>query len=398
MNIVYFVPPTNCPECNSVLKMDGEYLICTNSFDCPAQISGCIKQWITKLGIKEWGNSAIEALCESGLVEDPSDLYNLSYDELSSLQMSGRVVGRKAEVMLENLHAKKELPLYMFIGSLNIPMNSRSMCKIVQEAGYDSLEKMENATVRELALVHRMGEIKAEKFVEGIKGKKEIIERLLDGGITIKGLENKEGIMNGKTVEYRKHTDKDIYPFLLVDPLCQNSMFQMEKYKKTFYGMKINPSFHQTEVDNPIFFPFYKFAEQNSVPVLVHCGRNAKSHIRYLMNAANMFPKIKFIAAHLGGTAADLISEALFLLREEPTYNIYMDTSNGKLPLLVREAVETLGSDKVLYGSDEPYADMRIQKKCVDLSGLSQSFIHKIFYKNAESILLEREYKMKGDI
>lgn len=210
MNIVYFVPPTNCPECNSVLKMDGEYLICTNSFDCPAQISGCIKQWITKLGIKEWGNSAIEALCESGLVEDPSDLYNLSYDELSSLQMSGRVVGRKAEVMLENLHAKKELPLYMFIGSLNIPMNSRSMCKIVQEAGYDSLEKMENATVRELALVHRMGEIKAEKFVEGIKGKKEIIERLLDGGITIKGLENKEGIMNGKTVCMTGFRDADM--------------------------------------------------------------------------------------------------------------------------------------------------------------------------------------------
>jgi DNA ligase (NAD+) len=192
-----FLSPTHCPECNSLLEMDGEYLVCPNKSNCPAQVSGAIKQWINKLGIKEWGNSAIEALCESGLVEDPADLYSLSYEQLSNLQMSGRIVGRKAEIMLENIRAKMELPLYMFIGSLNIPMNSRSMCKVIQESGVDSLDKMRSVTVEMLLSVPKMGSIKAEKFVEGIKDKEVIIDRLLANGVTIKDIETKEVVMSG---------------------------------------------------------------------------------------------------------------------------------------------------------------------------------------------------------
>ena len=196
-----FEQPNACPECNSLVTRVGEYLVCTNGLDCPAQVSGAVKQWLKKLNIKEWGDTAIDALCESGLVNDPADLYTLSYEQLSTLMLSGRVLGRGAELMLSNLHAKKELPLSVFVGSLNIPMNSRSMCKVIQEAGFDTLEKMENANMNELANIHKMGEIKAYNFVTGFKRKKELMNRLLNNGITIQQKNGANGgIMEGKTV------------------------------------------------------------------------------------------------------------------------------------------------------------------------------------------------------
>ena len=196
-----FETPTRCPECGSNLKRDGEYIVCPDDLDCPAQVSGAIKQWIKKLDVKDWGGSSIEALCESGLVNDPADLYTLSYEKLSNLQMSGRVVGRKAEVMLSNLQAKMELPLEIFVGSLNIPMNSRSMCKVIKEAGFDTLDKMGAARVSQLASINKMGDIKAEKFVEGFRVKLPLIERLLGVGVSVKEKAKTEGgIMNGKTV------------------------------------------------------------------------------------------------------------------------------------------------------------------------------------------------------
>lgn len=179
--------PTQCPSCDSKLSMDGAYLVCTNHDACPAQQSGAIKRWVKKLDIKGWGNAIIESLCESGMVENIADLYKLSVDQLAEHSIGGKRVGKsKAQTVLKNLHAKKVLPLGDFVGSIGIDMWGRSMCQLLVDAGYDTLDKMEVASVHDLAAVSGVGDIMARAFVEGFRHYGSSMAAILIAGVEIK--------------------------------------------------------------------------------------------------------------------------------------------------------------------------------------------------------------------
>lgn len=186
--------------------------------------------------------------------------------------------------------------------------------------------------------------------------------------------------------EFNKFSQKkSFYIFLLIHPEDYKTFKQIKKEK--IHGVKYHPSVARCAIDNISLDPFLEHCEKEKLPVLVHCGRNEVSHIKYLVNVAKNYSKINFIGAHLGGNATDLIQEALELLSKERTNNIYLDTSAGKMPKLIEKAVKILGEDKIIFGSDEPYADLRIEKICIQLTDLSLSVKEKIFYKNILSLL-----------
>lgn len=186
-NNARFGAPTECPSCDSKLKMKGEYLMCENGIRCSAQQSGSIKRWVKKLDIKDWGDALIEALCESGMVKSVADLYSLDVDELAALTLSGKRVGKStATKVMKNLGAKMELRIQDFVGSLGIDMWGRSMTKFIVDAGYDTIEKMEEASVGDIARVSGVGETKAVAFVDGFGRRKKVIDNILAAGVTIK--------------------------------------------------------------------------------------------------------------------------------------------------------------------------------------------------------------------
>jgi len=189
--------PTACPDCGADLTRDGEYLMCFNSDFCTAQKIGAVKRWIKKVGVLDWGGSSIEAIFEAGLITDPADLYTLDAKEIAKLTMSGRRIGGSASNMLNNLHAKKDLPIHVLVGSLGIPLCSRSVCKMIADAGFDTLDKMGKATEREIAAIPKLGSTKAKAFVNGFKSKVGLISKLLTNGVTIKAPAT--GALLGKT-------------------------------------------------------------------------------------------------------------------------------------------------------------------------------------------------------
>lgn len=190
-----FVPPTNCPVCGSELFKEGEYLICRNE-DCPAQTSGSIRRWINKLNIIDFGDTLIEAIVESGLAETIDQLYDLKPEQVFSLYYNGRRVGENGIKAIKSLNSKKELTLDMFIGSLGIPLWGRSMVKTIMNAGFNTLEKLTMAHVDELINIQGVGPERAKTFVEGIKNKKDLIDKILSKGIIIK---SNEGYLTGKS-------------------------------------------------------------------------------------------------------------------------------------------------------------------------------------------------------
>ena len=176
--------PGLCPSCKGPLVRDGEYLVC-KSDDCEAQATGAIKRWITKIGVLHFGESLIEALIEAKMVEDPADLYTLDPVAVSELEMGGRKVGGTGEKAIRNLQAKKTLPLHVLVGSLGIPMIGRSMAKTIVDAGYNSLQKMFRASVKDIASIPGVGPSKAEFFVHGFEAKMGLISKLLGNGIQV---------------------------------------------------------------------------------------------------------------------------------------------------------------------------------------------------------------------
>lgn len=181
---IEFRPPTHCPECNHPLTREGEYLVC-RGLDCPAQATGSIKTWVKKIEVLHVGDSLIEALVESGMVEDPADLYTLNAADVSDLEIGGRKVGATADKAIKNLKAKMTLPIHVLVGSLGIPLIGRDMAKIIADAGYDTLSKMAKATIPQIAAIPGLGNTKAEAFVNGYTAKLGLICKLIGNGITV---------------------------------------------------------------------------------------------------------------------------------------------------------------------------------------------------------------------
>lgn len=181
----------------------------------------------------------------------------------------------------------------------------------------------------------------------------------------------------------RREERQKVYIFALFDKhLSVDSFFEQE-----WSGLKYHPSISQLVASNKGLYKFYEFAEIKNIPVLVHCGRNSKSHISHVVTIARNFPRVNFIAAHLGGGASDLVDSAISLVSDCKMKNIYFDTSAVKLPWLIERAVTRLGDDRVLFGSDEPYSDLRIAKYCLELTSLGSLSKEKVAHLNIKSLL-----------
>lgn len=208
MSEICFSPPDKCPSCGFLLQMEGEYLVCRN-LDCPAQVTGAIKRWVKKLGILHFGDAFIEALVDSGMVVDIADLYFVDPEQTIHLYLDGRRVGTTAKKAFNNLHAKKELDLHVFLGSLGIPLFGRSMVKLLVDAGFDTLAKLWGAKIKDLEPLAGIGPIKAKAFVEGLKTKIDLVTKLLSAGITVKD-KPQDGFLSGKTVCFTGFRDSQL--------------------------------------------------------------------------------------------------------------------------------------------------------------------------------------------
>lgn len=118
-------------------------------------------------------------------------------------------------------------------------------------------------------------------------------------------------------------------------------------------------------LNDPACFPLFELAQRYDIPVFFHTGfggpnpppkfRIALSDPLLLEDVAIRFPKLKIIIMHMGWPFYD---HALYMLW---TYeNVYLDTATVNWILgkelfnrMLQEAVESVGSDRILFGSDQ---------------------------------------------
>ena len=129
-----------------------------------------------------------------------------------------------------------------------------------------------------------------------------------------------------------------------------------------------------TRCDDPLVFPFVERAISYGIPVLAHCFRKTVGQLPYetrpdnIAALASRYPEATIIMAHLGGH----VEWAINAVEEHP--NVLADTSGTPIGgAEVSIAVQRLGADRVVFGSDLPGACLAANLGKVMGAGLSEA-------------------------
>jgi predicted TIM-barrel fold metal-dependent hydrolase len=95
-------------------------------------------------------------------------------------------------------------------------------------------------------------------------------------------------------------------------------------------------------------------AERLDKPIILHLPKMIAHSVDDLARVIQDFPSLRIVVAHLGSTKFVVpgLKEAYERLARYKT--VYFDTALNPSPEVVQLALECLGSEKIMYGSDEP--------------------------------------------
>ncbi|MBP9727429.1 MAG: NAD-dependent DNA ligase LigA [Gammaproteobacteria bacterium] len=156
--------PTHCPICQSeVEKIEGESAIrCPGGLHCSAQCKEMIRHFASRkaMDIEGLGDKLIEQLVDKSLIKTAADLFQLSFNQLASLE---RMAEKSAKNIIDALEKAKNTTLNRFIFSLGIrDVGETTALSLAQYFG--DLTGIMQATTEDLLAVNDVGPIVAENI------------------------------------------------------------------------------------------------------------------------------------------------------------------------------------------------------------------------------------------
>jgi DNA ligase (NAD+) len=196
-----FHMPETCPVCGTkVVRTEGEVdYRCVNA-NCPAKLRETILHFASRgvMNIDGMGDALVNQLTERGLVKNVADIYNLTKDNLLSLERMG---DKSVQNILDEIENSKKLPMERMIYGLGIRMVGERTAQFLAEH-FGSMEALESAGVEELQDVNEVGPRIAESIVEffSIAANRKLVDRLREAGLTLTGKKKQRGAkLAGKT-------------------------------------------------------------------------------------------------------------------------------------------------------------------------------------------------------
>lgn len=209
-----FKMPLKCPVCHTELKKEDVIIRCPN-LKCFARKKNYFNYFISKpaFNIVGLGPSIAEQLLEKGLVNDPSDLFNLKYGDLMPLEGFS---DKSSKNLIESINSKKEITLPRFIYSLGIR-------NVGEETSHDlarrfSIEELKLAKIEELEDITDIGPIVAKSIYDWFKDSDNIVflKKLEDAGVKIREekaslkLKGKKFVLTGSLESLTRDRAKEI--------------------------------------------------------------------------------------------------------------------------------------------------------------------------------------------
>lgn len=168
---------TNCPECNTPLhRADNEAVYyCLNHTSCPTQVKGRLIHFVSKnaMNIDSIGPKTIDILFKNKLVNDFSDLYSLSYDQIVTLDGFKH---QSAERLISGIAASKNVSFGRIIYALGIRHVGEKVAQVLAQNFVD-IDLLMKASVDELYQINDLG-IKTAESIRGFFSDASIIDQI----------------------------------------------------------------------------------------------------------------------------------------------------------------------------------------------------------------------------
>jgi hypothetical protein len=188
----------------------------------------------------------------------------------------------------------------------------------------------------------------------------------------------RQGLISGDPEVVRRWADTHPDRFLasfepdlsLRDQAAAVAQFEKEAREGRWRAMgELGLPYAGRPLNDPALFPYYDVCERLGLPVFFHTGLDGPEPQRLvspafrvdlgdpllLQDVAIKFPRLQIVIMHMGWPFFD---HALYMLYAYP--NVHLDTAVANWILgrqvfdrMLREAVDTVGSDRILFGSDQ---------------------------------------------
>jgi predicted TIM-barrel fold metal-dependent hydrolase len=195
--------------------------------------------------------------------------------------------------------------------------------------------------------------------------------------------------INDETFWLMRHYPGYVTGFCHVNPTLGEHAVRREVERcaeRGFRGIKLEIANNARDAS---MRPVMKAAERHGLVVLQHAWSMTKIRQRSFHTdpedaalLARRFPNVQIIMAHLTGCGVRGV------LAVKPYDNLVIDTS-GAAPEagIVEYAVEQLGTERVLYGSDVPIRDFAVAIARVTGTQLDPAIQRRILFHNARALL-----------
>lgn len=185
-----------------------------------------------------------------------------------------------------------------------------------------------------------------------------------------------------------------IIPFGSVYPASETSLAEIERlHAAGIKGIKFHPEYQWFDVMDERVFPTYEKCGELGMIVTFHAGGDVgfkapfHSDPKRLNALCDMFPKTTFVFAHMGGY--DMWDEGANTYKYHD--NMYLDTSIINTVAIInnntaKQIIDNVGVNHILFGSDMPWARASHSKAKLEMLGLCDVDLQKIYSGNAKRI------------
>lgn len=195
-----------CPACGGPIRRDPEFVAwrCEN-MACPMQLKRTIQHYASRgaMDIENLGEVLINQLVDKELVEDVAALYELKPEQLAKLD---RMAEKSAANVVTAIAESKSRELWRLIHGLGILHVGEGAARKLADH-FQSLEKLEKATLEELQQAQDVGPVMAQSILDFFSNAKNqaVLKKLIDAGVRpskpeVRDQASEGGPFAGKTV------------------------------------------------------------------------------------------------------------------------------------------------------------------------------------------------------
>lgn len=192
---------------------------------------------------------------------------------------------------------------------------------------------------------------------------------------------------NTQVIEAMREFPGRIHGYCCVNPNYPDEIpAELDRcFEAGMVGIKFHPNVHRYPVDGDNYRFAWEFADKHGLVILTHTGVNDSTcGVTQVGACAERYPNAKVLFGHsgFGYAGARACVEVGSRLP-----NTYFDITASTTELgLIEILVDGLGADRVLYGTDLPFIDCRMQIGRLAFSRLDDDQLRLILADNAKRL------------